>query len=348
MDTLKVTKISQDQAWQRTGRAGRESEGFCYRAYTMNEYRMMAAASTPEILRSNISATVSSYRFRWNAHGLTVMSCRFIGFAVTCAGDKLSEIRFPRQAIRSGHRECSEAVISTGSHYITQWRRANPTRMEYVEIPTGSSIQQNFAVFIGFRMHGRGKLRQKPITFRSVHHPHFHTDADNCVDSIWRDNFLPERWPGQKGGSAQSARQIRIDSRRPFDSAERVQWIQKDRPTPDILPWQLFALSEFGICSWGTTTIERYLRTITIGTVVMWQWFGSGKNDLASSHVLLLSKLTFKCRSASVSYRDCTITLPKCNEITVLWRYRVDRRPRYIRLVSWTARRIWNVFCSPN
>ncbi|KAG4076501.1 hypothetical protein HA402_014465 [Bradysia odoriphaga] len=58
MDTLKVTRISQDQAWQRTGRAGRESEGFCYRAYTMNEYRIMSAASMPEILRSNISATV--------------------------------------------------------------------------------------------------------------------------------------------------------------------------------------------------------------------------------------------------------------------------------------------------
>lgn len=59
MDTLRVTRISQDQAWQRTGRAGRESEGFCYRAYTMNEYRSMSAVSLPEILRSNISATVS-------------------------------------------------------------------------------------------------------------------------------------------------------------------------------------------------------------------------------------------------------------------------------------------------
>lgn len=58
MDTLRVTRISQDQAWQRTGRAGRESDGFCYRAYTMNEYRTMSSISIPEILRSNISATV--------------------------------------------------------------------------------------------------------------------------------------------------------------------------------------------------------------------------------------------------------------------------------------------------
>ncbi|KAJ4443899.1 hypothetical protein ANN_05686, partial [Periplaneta americana] len=34
MDLLKVQRISQAQAWQRTGRAGRESAGFCYRVYT--------------------------------------------------------------------------------------------------------------------------------------------------------------------------------------------------------------------------------------------------------------------------------------------------------------------------
>lgn len=59
MDTLKVIKICQDQAWQRCGRAGRESNGFCYRTYTLGEYHMMPKSSVPEILRSNIAATVS-------------------------------------------------------------------------------------------------------------------------------------------------------------------------------------------------------------------------------------------------------------------------------------------------
>lgn len=58
MDTLKVKKISQDQAWQRCGRAGRESDGFCYRTYTFNEFNQMQLTTTPEILRSNIAATV--------------------------------------------------------------------------------------------------------------------------------------------------------------------------------------------------------------------------------------------------------------------------------------------------
>lgn len=58
MDSLKVIRISQDQAMQRSGRAGRESDGFCYRAYTADEYKKMPVSSTPEILRSNLSATV--------------------------------------------------------------------------------------------------------------------------------------------------------------------------------------------------------------------------------------------------------------------------------------------------
>lgn len=59
MDTLKVIRIAQDQAWQRTGRAGRESDGMCYRIYTKQEFNEMAISSTPEILRSNITSTVS-------------------------------------------------------------------------------------------------------------------------------------------------------------------------------------------------------------------------------------------------------------------------------------------------
>lgn len=58
MDLLKIVKISQDQAWQRTGRAGRDSPGFCYRTYTMTDYRKMQMTSIPEILRSNVTATV--------------------------------------------------------------------------------------------------------------------------------------------------------------------------------------------------------------------------------------------------------------------------------------------------
>lgn len=34
LDLLKVQKVSQEQSWQRTGRAGRDSAGTCYRIFT--------------------------------------------------------------------------------------------------------------------------------------------------------------------------------------------------------------------------------------------------------------------------------------------------------------------------
>ncbi|CRL01348.1 CLUMA_CG014363, isoform A [Clunio marinus] len=58
LDSLKVTKISQAQAWQRTGRAGRESDGICYRTYTANEYDLFEKMTKPEILRCNLSSTI--------------------------------------------------------------------------------------------------------------------------------------------------------------------------------------------------------------------------------------------------------------------------------------------------
>jgi ATP-dependent RNA helicase DHX33 len=56
LEMLRVTKISKSQAWQRTGRAGRESSGVCYRLYTESEYESMPLNTVPEILRSNLSS----------------------------------------------------------------------------------------------------------------------------------------------------------------------------------------------------------------------------------------------------------------------------------------------------
>lgn len=58
VESLKVTKISQAQAWQRTGRAGRESSGTCYRVYPIAEFNKMLRMNVPEILNNNLSATV--------------------------------------------------------------------------------------------------------------------------------------------------------------------------------------------------------------------------------------------------------------------------------------------------
>lgn len=56
IDTLKVCRVSKAQSLQRAGRAGRESDGFCYRAYTLNEYESLAKATVPEIKRCNLAS----------------------------------------------------------------------------------------------------------------------------------------------------------------------------------------------------------------------------------------------------------------------------------------------------
>merc|ERR1719447_1943193 len=59
MDALVVTPISQAQAKQRAGRAGRTGPGKCYRLFTERAYRdEMLNTPVPEIQRTNLAATV--------------------------------------------------------------------------------------------------------------------------------------------------------------------------------------------------------------------------------------------------------------------------------------------------
>lgn len=59
MDSLVVTPISQAQANQRAGRAGRTAPGTCYRLYTERAYRdEMHPTTIPEIQRANLAMTV--------------------------------------------------------------------------------------------------------------------------------------------------------------------------------------------------------------------------------------------------------------------------------------------------
>lgn len=59
MDSLIVTPISQAQARQRSGRAGRTGPGKCYRLYTESAYRNeMLPSPIPEIQRQNLSHTI--------------------------------------------------------------------------------------------------------------------------------------------------------------------------------------------------------------------------------------------------------------------------------------------------
>lgn len=54
LDILKIEKVSKAQAWQRTGRAGRECAGKCYRTYTKEEFAEMREMPIPEIQRCSL------------------------------------------------------------------------------------------------------------------------------------------------------------------------------------------------------------------------------------------------------------------------------------------------------
>lgn len=58
VEMLKVTPVSQAQANQRAGRAGRECPGTCYRAYTEPTFEGLIEASIPEIQRVSVSQVI--------------------------------------------------------------------------------------------------------------------------------------------------------------------------------------------------------------------------------------------------------------------------------------------------
>jgi len=58
LDLLKVVKVSKAQAKQRTGRAGREREGTCYRMITANQFDNLEESTVPEIQRSNLCSVI--------------------------------------------------------------------------------------------------------------------------------------------------------------------------------------------------------------------------------------------------------------------------------------------------
>eukprot|EP00069_Balaena_mysticetus_P014213 bmy_08626T0 len=58
LEVLAVQRVSKTQAWQRTGRAGREDSGVCYRLYTEDEFEKFEKMTVPEIQRCNLTSVM--------------------------------------------------------------------------------------------------------------------------------------------------------------------------------------------------------------------------------------------------------------------------------------------------
>lgn len=55
---LRVEPCSQAACWQRTGRAGRDSPGKCYRLYTAEHFGALSPFTQPDILRCPLAPTL--------------------------------------------------------------------------------------------------------------------------------------------------------------------------------------------------------------------------------------------------------------------------------------------------
>ncbi|KAK0195247.1 ATP-dependent RNA helicase Prh1 [Armillaria mellea] len=62
LDTLLTRDITQSSAMQRTGRAGREGTGHCYRLYTEASFKNMPLSAEPEILRCGLTSSLLQLR----------------------------------------------------------------------------------------------------------------------------------------------------------------------------------------------------------------------------------------------------------------------------------------------
>ncbi|VEL07313.1 unnamed protein product [Protopolystoma xenopodis] len=58
LESFTVERISKAQAWQRAGRAGRESAGVCLRLYTDAQYKSMSMYPQPELLRVDLASVL--------------------------------------------------------------------------------------------------------------------------------------------------------------------------------------------------------------------------------------------------------------------------------------------------
>ena len=70
-EVLRVVEVSQAEAKQRSGRAGRDAPGLAFRLYTEEAFSRMKPNLIPEILRSNLSSVVLQLKSLWVSHILS-------------------------------------------------------------------------------------------------------------------------------------------------------------------------------------------------------------------------------------------------------------------------------------
>ncbi|KAH7966934.1 hypothetical protein HPB49_020787 [Dermacentor silvarum] len=121
MDSLVVTPISQAQAKQRAGRAGRTGPGKTYRLYTERAYRdEMLTTPVPEIQRTNLASTTLIMALE-QLHSLSALDNEGL---LTRLGRRMAEFplspNLAKMLIMSVHLGCSEEILTVVSMLSVQ------------------------------------------------------------------------------------------------------------------------------------------------------------------------------------------------------------------------------------
>jgi HrpA-like RNA helicase len=100
MDCLVVVPIARAEAWQRSGRAGRQQPGTCYRLYPESVWPQLRPQIVPEVLRANLCTVVLQLKalgvsdvvhFEWMSRPpkeavVRALVCAVLCCAVLCCG----------------------------------------------------------------------------------------------------------------------------------------------------------------------------------------------------------------------------------------------------------------------
>jgi HrpA-like RNA helicase len=150
--------ISQDQAEQRAGRAGRTSDGTCYRVYRESDFFALEKHPTPEILRVNLSTLVlklkslnieaSNFDFivkpSIEAFAMAEWELQQLGALdekkeLTALGKKMMRLPFDapisRMIIESQKRNCQEAALVIAALDRSKGIFLGPTRKDEENAP---------------------------------------------------------------------------------------------------------------------------------------------------------------------------------------------------------------------
>lgn len=121
LDMLKVHPVSKAQARQRTGRAGRETSGVCYRLFTEEQFDQLQEMTTPEIQRCNLASVI----LQLMALGVTdVLSFDFLDRPHQDAIENALEQLVVLGAVTKGSdgfevKFCSQTIIGTVKYSST-------------------------------------------------------------------------------------------------------------------------------------------------------------------------------------------------------------------------------------